>query len=388
MRQFKMTEWHAVGAIDEAIERTRRMLFPIKWGLWLKLALIVLLAGWGLGGNGFNFNNGFGGGDNSDSNMENALPGPEIITLILIVVAVAIFVGLLFGYIGAVMKFGLIKALISGEAKVIDYFKEYADRGLSVFIFNLIAAIGFIAVLIVSGAIIFLLFGSMDSTMAIIIGVLIFLAILLPVVIVASIFFWLIDEIAIPIMYARNRGIVNAVKATFKLAAANPWQMMVFALLQLAFGLVGGMIALIISLPLFIALIAAIVILAIVAAAAIGITSLADLTLTPLVIAAIIVGIIAVILLSWAISYIIVLITLPLSVFLRFYGLIFLQRLEPTINLFPTTVKEPEPASAVAETIDLKVTHSEGQPLDNTSAPKTKVKKVKIKTKLKRKAKR
>ncbi|MFW5905398.1 MAG: DUF7544 domain-containing protein [archaeon] len=43
--------WHAVEAVDDAVEITRRFLFPFSLVRWTKLALLVLLMGGGMGAN-------------------------------------------------------------------------------------------------------------------------------------------------------------------------------------------------------------------------------------------------------------------------------------------------------------------------------------------------
>jgi hypothetical protein len=383
-----MTEWHAVEAIDEAMDRTKSMLFPIQRGLWLRLALIVLLAGWGLGGNGFNFNSGFPSGDRGESGLDNAQMGPEVITIILLVVALAVFIALVLGYIGAVMKFGFIKALLSGEAKVVDYLKEYAERGLYVFIFNLIVGIAFIASLVATGLLLYLMFGTSDSDIAKIGGILIFFIVFFAVLMIALVFFWLEDEFAIPLMYANNQGIVSAVKDTLKLTVDKFWQITIFSLLQFAFAMVGGIIAMIISLPLIIVFIAAVIFAAIVAAAALGLSSLADITMTPVVLAAIIVGVVLLIAISLAISYLIALVTLPITVFMRFYSLIFLQRIAPDIKLFPKALKEAPLAATSPQTIDLLSTQPEAKKQDDVKSVKPKARRVIPKAKAKRKIKK
>ncbi|MBU0761652.1 MAG: hypothetical protein KKD39_01390, partial [Candidatus Altiarchaeota archaeon] len=43
-----MSKWHAVDAVEDAIEATKNLLFtPVRYSFWLKLALVVYLLGSG-----------------------------------------------------------------------------------------------------------------------------------------------------------------------------------------------------------------------------------------------------------------------------------------------------------------------------------------------------
>jgi len=101
----------AVDAINPAFQRMKRQLFPFRFGQWLRLAIVGLLAGeMGSGGGGLRFLSNFPTNLPSRRNQFQfpGLPaGPLFLFGIVILVVLALIIGIIFLYINSRMRFVL-----------------------------------------------------------------------------------------------------------------------------------------------------------------------------------------------------------------------------------------------------------------------------------------
>lgn len=152
--------WYAVEAIDEAIKDTKELLLPFDLGTWLRLALIVIFTGAGIGfvnpvsfiptdlddiedGNstssdaaensstvtesGANAVTGMAPASSSTSNSLWALVGLSLVGLVV----------LLF-YFSSVFEFIYYQSLIDKDVRIKENFKEHWLKGLQYFVFEIV----------------------------------------------------------------------------------------------------------------------------------------------------------------------------------------------------------------------------------------------------------
>jgi hypothetical protein len=377
-----MSQWHAVEALDEAVDRTKKLLLPLRPELWLKLALVVLLAN-GLGGGG----GGGGGGSGSDSSstsrgstfgagyasligdvsaaadfhgilaqagggvdsfIEDSLSTTTGLIMLACAIGAILVLFLAFQYLSAVFRFVYVRSLTQGDVKIVEYFKKESGKGFSLFIFETVLLAVLVAVIvaaIVGGA---AAFGGAGSGFAGVFLVVVAVAIFIFVLLAIILFMVFVNDFAVPVMYARGCGIIDGIGEAFSILSANFWQFVVFLLLSVALGVVSfivifvvSLVFLIVELPLGVAMV-------------LGMAYLEQATMTPALMMMVVAGFIALFIIQLVIKYLITLVTLPISVFFRYYSLVFLKRVDPTLDLFRKT-EEPAQPIIVAEGERVKV---------------------------------
>jgi hypothetical protein len=342
IREDKMSKWVAVDCIDEAIDRTKRLLTPFRLGFWMKLALVVLLVSGG-GGNG-----GGGGSSGSDKSSSSgsftsyatSLPaidaasasafggnndpfsdfGLGLGVLLVIFVFIAMFV-LVFMYLSSISQFVYVKALVSGDLRLLEYYRSQAENGLRLFFLDL-ASLVFIIAFVVAGVLAGIwVYGMEASTILKIMLFVVGLAGFVFVIVVASILLWLVTEFVVPVMYASGCGLFEGVRKVKSLVESGYSQFGVFLLLKLVLGACGWGVRFIVSFVFMLPLIFVLLLVGIgagVTGVSSDITDLAFVAMIPVFI---------------AVGYVVILVTLPVSVFLRYYGIVFLQRMDPKLDL-------------------------------------------------------
>jgi hypothetical protein len=142
----------AVDCVGPAVQLTRkRLLEPFRFGYWARIAVIGILAG-GLSGGNCNYNRGTGTPITGRSG--SPIPGldpqhighwlGEHIALIIALFAVAIAIGLVFAYIGSVMRFVLYEAVLRDRARIREGFARWSGLGFEYFLFQLALMVPFL----------------------------------------------------------------------------------------------------------------------------------------------------------------------------------------------------------------------------------------------------
>lgn len=161
-----MSDWYAFEALEAAWDKTYELLFPFELGTWLRLALIVVLTGSGLG-----FPTSFGNfGDSgytdthsndlssTSSDFEGAqqpltaafagnlgMSGTSILVIVLGVFLLSII--LLLTLISSIFEFVYYQSLMDDNVAIRENFREHFNKGISYFGFRLTS--GLLAVLLV-----------------------------------------------------------------------------------------------------------------------------------------------------------------------------------------------------------------------------------------------
>lgn len=133
----------AVDSINLAIEHTKQQLFkPFRIGQWTRLAFVGLLAG-ELGGNGCNSSNFHGpraGGTAPHLNWPHSLGiDPALLAVLITTVIVGFLaIGIIFMYIGSVMRFILFDSIIAKECHIRAGWSRRLTPGWRYFVWMLV----------------------------------------------------------------------------------------------------------------------------------------------------------------------------------------------------------------------------------------------------------
>ena len=311
-------DMYAFNRLDGAFQRTKSLLWPIRWGVWLRLALIALFVGGGVSfpnTSGYNFNE----GDLPPGVMES-LPGIAtiVVALILIVLAIA----LVWWIVGTVMQFVFVDMLRTGDIHIRPFFGERLGKGLRLFLFQagltlilVFAMIAFILMLVGLG-------GSSGGGAGVGVAfILLFIPFVLVTALLFGIIFLLTHDFVVPIMIHEDCGVIEGWRRLFRIISENVWQTVVYIVTRFVLGLVAGIVqAVLVILALLIIAIPFVLI---------GIVLLAALQAN------------IVLLLALLIPYLIIavpvalLIAVPFVTFFRYYGLLVLEGLAPGYHLLP-----------------------------------------------------
>src|SRR5258708_16689609 len=138
-----MPRLSAVDSVTPAIDRTKWIVLPFRFGTWLVLGVIGLLAG-EMSGGGFNagFPSSFPGHEKLPPTGAGGLPAfhfPHGLLMFLIVLGVVIVIfGLAFMYIACRFRFILFDTVIHGRADIGRGWSSYAQQANRYFVFSLV----------------------------------------------------------------------------------------------------------------------------------------------------------------------------------------------------------------------------------------------------------
>ena len=330
-----MSEWHAVEALNDGIERTTKLLFkPFSMRLWLRLALVVFLLE--LSGSFTQITFRVGGDLSSLEDLGVHLT-MQVVTLIIAAVAVLIFLSLVGQFVSAVFNFVFIEALFEEKVEFVENFRRNAGKGLSLFLFNL--AVGIASLIIILAPLIAIIYASFKAQLSAAFATTIFLGMMvlwvlfvLAYMILASIFLSITGDFVVPLMHFTGGGVIENWRKAWSLLTKNLSQLMVYLVLKMAFGMISGIVELLVGLAALLVAIGVLLVLGGVGALAwLGLTALSP-GLEGLTAAVIIAAFIALMAIALTVSYAIVFLTLPIPVFFRYYSILFLQRISPELN--------------------------------------------------------
>jgi len=240
--------WHAVDAVDDAIDATRGFLGGGSLGRWVRLAVIAFFLGTGgVGGQFPSFSNlsgpnGASGGGGPPSGMpsaESVLAGVDLLPIVGIAGG-AVAVWLLLGLVGAVMEFVFLAGLATDEVRVRSPFRRHLRSGVRLFGVRL--ALTLPLAIPVVGAAVAVLAGVVDPSgvgAGTIVGIVVGLsAATLLLGVVRS----LTNQLVVPVMFAEDRGVVDGWRRLWGLLRDQPWQALVYVIVHLLIGVGVGVV--------------------------------------------------------------------------------------------------------------------------------------------------
>ena len=352
--------WYAVSAIDDALEATKRFLFPFSWWRWLKLAIVVFFLG-GAGGSlnvpsgtgnvdlpsdegpGTGSNGGAGTGTGAGLGQPGAgdvaVPGggPELgglgdaeLAVIIGLVAVVLLVALVFAVVGAVMEFVLLDALRTNDVRLRRYFRTRFGKGVRLFGFRL--GVGLLLVLVIGALVvggIMLTDNGAGPGLGAILGALV-VAVPLFVVLTAigAVTLGLTTEFVAPVMIVEDLGVFAGWRRFWPILTAHWKQYGLYLVLRLILSIAVGIAAAIATAIAVVALLISFGIVGAIAAVALG----GFEALVSSIVGIAIVAVLGVVFVVSAIAVVLVVRILVVTYF-RCYALSVLGDIEPAFDL-------------------------------------------------------
>jgi len=334
--------WHAFDAVGESIDRTLHLLFkPLTASFWLKLAFVVFL---------------INGGLNSLLNMEfyqfdrGYADVAQNLTLVIALVAVVLALALFFAFVGSVAVFIFIDAVLQKRVSFFEGFHKNIAGGFKLFLFNimltLIALAVLLALLLPAAGIYLGLSGGVKY--AALFGYLIFAFAVFCVAVIALVLVRMFTtDFVAALMYRSGSGITASWKRLVPIMRKNIGQFVMYVVARVILGIVTGIATLIVVIASFLILLAVAVVvgfgLGFVGAIVTSSSSVAGFVESPPVL--IIIGV-ALLIATSIIAYVMSVVMLPITVFYRYYSLVFLGRVHPDLVFFAgEQSNEPEKES-------------------------------------------
>ena len=309
-------EMYAFSRLEGAIHRTKSLLWPFKWDVWLRLAIIALFVGGGISmPNLFQYQ--FDGSDFAAGTIGST---PTVVaTVVLVILAVVLVLALIWAFIGATMRFVFVDMLSTGNIRIRRFFRDRFGKGVRLFVFEIALTAAMFIAMIVSA---FLVFGFWGTNAA----APLLLLLLIPLALIAAILFGLIllltTDFVVPIMVSEDCGVIEGWRQLIGVISSQLWQTVVYVITRFVLGLVAAIAQAIL-------VIIALLVIAI-PFVLIGIVFLAALQ-----------GGDRILLLALGVPYLIIvipvalLIAVPFVTFFRYYALLVLEGLRPEYQLLP-----------------------------------------------------
>ncbi|HOI13571.1 MAG TPA: hypothetical protein PLG75_06920 [Methanoculleus sp.] len=308
-------DMYALSRLDGAFQRTRSLLWPIQWGVWLRLALVALFVG---GGVSFPNTSGysFGEGDLPPGVAESL---PEVAPLIVAFILVVLAIVLVWWIIGAAMRFVFVDMLRTGDIRIRRFLGQRLGKGVRLFLFEAVLALILILAMVALVAMLVGIGGSGVGGAAL---VLVFIPVILIAALLFGIVFLLTTDFVVPIMIHEDCGVIEGWRRLFGAMSGQVWQVVVYVVVRFILGLIAGIVQAVIVILALLVIAIPFVLIGIVLFAAIqaGNYVLLLALLVPYLIVAVPVAL---------------LIAVPFITFFRYYGLLVLEGLAPEYRLLP-----------------------------------------------------
>lgn len=309
---------YALDDIDDAIEATKALLWPIDRWLWVKFAFIVFFLGGVGGSNPFQFAGNTPSGPSDGMNGPGlpesipALGGPEIL-IILGIIGIITVIALVFLLIGSIMEFVFVRSLSDESVSIRDSWSKYWTDGVRLFGFRLVLGIltfGIIGILI-AAAFAPILLGNGTVRLA-----LIPLAIIvaIPVGLLSGIIHTFTTAFIVPLMMLEEHGVIAGWRRFWSTLTGQWKQYVSFLILGFVLNIAGGIVAGLATLLVAVVLAIPLGILALIG---VGLLNFMGIVGGILIALAVITFVIAIIVAA-------LLIAVPIQVFLRYYALLVL----------------------------------------------------------------
>ena len=256
--------WNAIDALDDARAATQSLLLPVELGRWVRLAVIALFVGGGIGfpgGGNAGFTGGGGGGQPVPPPDGGTLPMPDAEftrlagAVVIGILVVAVVLVLLFALIGAVMEFVLVEGLRSREVRIRRNFRQYLGAGLRLFVFRAIVVFALLAAIGLPLAAVFLAGVNLAPAYFALLVPLLFVFLAIGLVVAVVLLFT--TDFVVPTMIAEELGVVAAWRRVLSVVRREWREFGLYVVARfvlgiaagIAVGLVLAVLALLIALP-------------------------------------------------------------------------------------------------------------------------------------------
>jgi hypothetical protein len=326
--------WFAVDALDDAFDATKALLTPIDARQWLALALVVFFLG---NGTASGPSATAGGSTASPSDGAMGTPGADLdvpftfaeaLPVVVVAVALALVVGLLYALVGSVMEFVFVESVRRQRVRIRRYGDQHLEQGLGLFGFRLV--LGLAVALPALGVVLTAVsFDGGEPRLSV--GLLL---VAVPLLLVLGIVVALVDgfttDFVVPVMVLRTVGVIAGWRR-FWPALARQWdQFGVYVLVRFvlfaAVGVLGAVVGTVVGAVLFAPL---------VVAGAVAVPTLGGPEAVVSNPTALAVGVLLLL------TYLLVLMTalavafVPVRTYLRYHALLVLGDADPDLDLIP-----------------------------------------------------
>jgi len=317
-----ISDYYAFSELDNAINRTKNLLWPVKKGIWLRLAIISLFAGAGTGLNPFQiFSNDFGDtttGTGIDASATGA--GDMIfqsIGLVLVLCGAILLITFLLGVISSIFQFVFVDYLTGDKTSISKYFRMRIGKGVRVFLFLMGIGIAFFVAIALPLAL-FLIPG-VGTGIAALPGLFSYLLLIFLLGIPFFLIYLFTFDFVIPIMIKDDCGVIAGWKTCLNIIT-NDWkQALFYAVSKFILTIATTIIIFIVVLIAAIAVAIPLIFIGVLTAAAFA-------AFTPFNIILVLLGLLI-------LTLIVVILMVPFSTFYRHYSLQVLGRLDGNYNL-------------------------------------------------------
>jgi hypothetical protein len=307
-------EMYAFSELEGAFSRTKSLLWPVRWGVWLRLAVIAFFVG---------------GGINMPNTVQYRFSGNElppgfaeissgVAPVLVAVFAAVLVIALVYILVSATMQFVFVDDLRTGDIRLRRFFRERFGKGIRLFLFQLGLLLLMILVLLALFALIFGLGFGGPTALGLTAPLLI--VVLIPFILIFAVLFGIVflftTDFVVPIMIHDDCGVIEGWRRLCPGLSSQVGQTVVYIVVRFILGILAAILQAIVS-------ILALVIIAI----PFVLIGLALLAFLPLMNIAVLVALL--------IPYLIIaipvalLIAVPFITFFRYYSLLVLGGLSP-----------------------------------------------------------
>ena len=324
---------HAAQDIGDAFTVTREFLTPIEIRRWIKLAVVVFFIGGGASVPNVQFDVPTGPEQIPAEEIPVILP-TEMATAIVAVVAAAVALGIVFTIVGAIMEFVFIESLRTGTVSIRRYWSQRWRQGLRLFGFRIAIGLPMLAIGLGWMALFLLPLFSGIADPIVPIGVFL---LGLPVLFVVGLLYALVSAFTtvfvVPIMIKNDCGVLAGWRPLWGSIKREPKQYLAYAVIGFLLTIAAGIL---VSVLVGIGAIALLIPFGVLAALTYVTVSLSSM-LGVAVIASLGVVFLVAVLTLWA------LIQVPVVAYLRYYALLVLGDIEPSLDVIPERREAIEP---------------------------------------------
>lgn len=255
---------YAADILSESFEKTKNLFFPIRPGYWIRMGFISLFGSSFGGGSGGN-----SGYNSSGRDLPSGLNFTEAIsqfntgaldflskygTIVAIVFIMFYAISIFFTYINSVFRFMFIEGIVKKDVRIIKSFKDNKSNGLSLFFLRFIFGLISLAIfLLVFSPMIIAFFSNTLVTFNFWLLIPMFLLLLLFALIV-GIFWFLVYDFVVPIMYLKQLAFSPAWHYFIKIARNNKLEIFLYWLIRIGLAIASAVISLIVILPMLLVL--------------------------------------------------------------------------------------------------------------------------------------
>lgn len=305
--------WYAIDSVSDAFEESKSLLFPFGVKRWVVLAIMTFFVGGSTSMPSFN--------QSFDVPQQGGGQLPEFpfsLELVLLVALVVVVVFLVFLVIGSIMEFVFVDALRSHDVRIRGPFGERTGPGIRLLGFRIFL---FVLGLLVVGLVLAPIYAGIGLGIPV---ALIALVLLVPIGIVAGLALAIVQDFTtafvVPLICERGGGIIETWRRDLWPSVRSEWQQYLLYIvlkwgLGLAVGFVVGIGLTIVFLPVLVLLGA-------------GFFAGGGVVTTPLLVVAGVFVVVAFVLAQ-------VFVQMPITVFIRYYSLRVLDKVELEWSLYP-----------------------------------------------------